>query len=836
MRLWATAFLSGILAVQQLSSLPGKLWLFAISFFAVFLFIAAFKAVRSSNYRINQALLVFASGFAFGFAWALGHAHWMMGQRLQVQYEGVDLVVEGMVSSLPVSPVQEKAPSSFSQQRVRFNFTLNRIIQPDNLSLADFPKRIRLSWYRPPVKPEAGSFWRLTVRLKRPYGLSNPGGFNYESWLYLQRIQARGYIRESVNNQLIEGYSYSSTLFLSKWLLKLRQSILDKITVDLDVGENTEFIRHLTQALVLGYRGGLTASQWQIFQRTGTIHLMAISGLHIGLVAGLVYLLVGFLWRLTGRGCLILPAPQVAAVAALLAAAVYAMLAGFTIPTQRALVMLSVAMLHIVFKRTPLPASKVIALSLILVLLLDPLAVLAQGFWLSFLAVGLIIFLMQRPLNGQDRLDNKSGIMSGVVQKTYINVAQFGRIQWGLTIAMFPLVLYFYQSSSLVSPLANFAAIPVMSFIVVPLMFIATVLLFLNTALANMLFQLVDFIYSLLWQLLEVLASWQFSTLDLSIASPWLLLSCFFAILLWLTVKGTPMRWLALVLFLPVLFYPGSILKRGEAIVTVLDVGQGLSVVIQTKSHSVVFDTGPRYSPNFDTGRAVVVPYLRQMRRDVIDTLIISHGDNDHIGGLKSVNEMLPIKRILSSVPTDISHKLSLTGVTTVVLPCQQGQRWQYDGVEFSILSPLEITKAENGHDENNQSCVLKISTNFGTVLLTGDIERETESYLYHAMPTQLAADVLVVPHHGSNTSSLRGFIKAVSPQYAVFTVGYKNRYRLPGKKVIQRYQQNSQATLFQTHKTGALTFHFKQGVSLRPMAYRWLNPRYWQTNPLLQK
>jgi len=169
-------------------------------------------------------------------------------------------------------------------------------------------------------------------------------------------------------------------------------------------------------------------------------------------------------------------------------------------------------------------------------------------------------------------------------------------------------------------------------------------------------------------------------------------------------------------------------------------------------------------------------------------------------------------------------------------LPCQQGQQWQYDGVVFSILSPLEIIDAENGHDENNQSCVLKISTDFGVVLLTGDIERETESYLYHAIPSQLAADVLVVPHHGSNTSSLSGFIKAVSPQYAVFTVGYKNRYRLPNKKVLQRYQQNSSATLFKTHVTGALTFHLKRGASLKPKAYRPLKQRYWRTRHLLQK
>ncbi len=843
MRLWAIAFLLGILSIQQLSTLPDKAELFIISFVAaLLLFVVAKPFHWPPLNKKSRGLLLLVSGLAFGFAWGLGYAQWMMGQRLLPQYEGVDLVVEGMVSSLPVSPAV--APNKtishqhLNSQRVRFDFTLTKIISPNNIAFANFPKRLRLSWYRPPLKIQAGEFWHFTVRLKRPYGLSNPGGFNYENWLFQQRIQARGYIRRNSFNQQLE--MLPSNLFLSRWLVQFRQSILNKISNNVEVGRNTEFIRHLTEALILGYRSGLTSHQWQIFQRTGTIHLMAISGLHIGLVAGLVYLFVGFLWRLTGRGCLILPAPQVAAVAALFAAAVYAMLAGFTIPTQRALVMLTVAMLPIVFKRTPLPASKIIALSLIVVLLIDPLAVLAQGFWLSFLAVGLIIFLVQKPADEPEPLGQLQKnltiptAMQGFFQRTYASVIQFGRIQWALTLAMFPLVLYFYQSSSLVSPFANFVAIPVMSLAVVPLMFIATIFLFLNTTVAHFLFQLVDFIYSLLWTLLETLAHWQFSTLDFSITSAWLLLSCFLAILLILSVKGTPMRWLALIIFLPVLFHSGPKLKQQEAQVTVLDVGQGLSVVVQTKSHILVFDTGPRYSPSFDTGRAVVVPYLRQMRRTTIDTLVISHGDNDHIGGLQSITSMLTVKRVLTSIPHAVKGELA--DKTVAVVACKQGQQWQYDGVEFNILSPFEISDSETGHDENNQSCVLKISTGFGAVLITGDIERETESYLYHTIKKQLAADVLVVPHHGSNTSSLAGFIKAVSPEYAVFTVGYKNRYRLPSKKVVWRYQQNSQARLLKSDMTGALTFHLQQGRNLRPTAYRLLHKRYWQTVDLFQK
>lgn len=863
MRLWAFSFLSGILIVQQLSSLPVLSWL-AVGLLSII-------AIKPFRKRIsNSWLLVLASGLAFGFAWALGHAHWMMSQRLLPQYEGVDLVIEGQIISLPVSPL--KTPSAkqygFGQQRVRFDFKPTKISLagklPKNIARAQFPKRIRLSWYKPTAIVEAGQFWRFTVRLKRPYGLMNPGGFDYESWLFQKRIQAKGSIRNNINNQLL--IKYTSSSFAYTLMLEFRQLILNKITNKLEIGEHSAFIRNVTQSLILGYRGGLDASQWQTFQRTGTTHLMAISGLHIGLVAALIYGLAGLLWRHSGRlirrGCQTLAAPQFAAIAALLAAVLYAILAGFTIPTQRALVMLSVAMLHIVFKRTPLPASKTIAVALVLVLLLDPLAVLAQGFWLSFMAVSLIIYLMRLSNPWQTfsseksevidelvfdtKVDEKSFIRK-LVEKFVLSILNFGRIQWLLTVAMFPMVLYFYQSSSLVSPIANFVAIPVISLAVVPLMFVATLFLFINTSIANLLFSVVDFVYSWLWQFLESLAGWQYATVEFSIGSLWGMLFCYLAIVLWLCVKGTPMRWLALVFILPVLFYSTSSLKQGEAIVTVLDVGQGLSTIVQTKLHTLVFDTGPRYSQNFDTGRAVIIPYLRKIGRSNIDTLILSHGDNDHVGGFNSIASMMPINHVLSSIP-DSSIFDSLIDNSWLynsfrnksqplkerqVSMCHLGQKWQYDGVEFAIVSPLEFIQSENGHDENNQSCVLKVTTQFGRVLVSGDIERETESYLYHVLPEKLAAEILVIPHHGSNTSSLEGFIKAVAPQYAVFTVGYKNRYRLPNSKVISRYQQLSQAKLFRSNETGALIFKLQHDSALQPLEYRKLARRYWHTSDL---
>lgn len=853
MRIWALAFLIGILILQQFSHLPSIYWVMT----SLVSFILFVRFLREKLFSYH--LLIIISGLTCGFSWSLAHAHWLMEQRLSDQYEGIDLIIEGQISSLPVNKTI-RGQGKYQTRSIRFEFTPTNVRRsiPKNahlitsIDLNHFPKKLRLSWYRPTAVIYAGEYWRFKVRLKRPYGMMNPGGYDYEKALYQKRIQAKGSIKKSDLNQKLNIVPFDSRL--STLLLSVRQGLLTKLNM-LDIGEQSDFIRSVTQSLILGYRGGLDASQWRVFQRTGTIHLMAISGLHIGLVAALVYGLISFCWRMIGVGCLTVPAPQIAAIAALLAAASYAALAGFTIPTQRALVMLLVGMIHIIFKRTPLPVSKTIAIALILVLLFDPLATLSQGFWLSFVAVSVIIYLMQATnskkintiksdnntasLLAVDSADNfQSGVLITIkkILNAFVNSClTFGRLQWALTIALFPLVLYFYQSSSLVSPIANLIAIPVISLAVVPLMFLATLLLFVNTVIANSVFSITNFIYSLLWEFLEILSKWDYATFELSIDSLWVLVLSYMGIALWLSVKGTPMRWLAIVFVLPMLIHSKDVLDDGEAIVTVLDVGQGLSSIVQTKNHTVVFDAGAKYSENFDIGRAVVIPFFQHIGRNKIDTVIISHGDNDHLGGFTSIATNIPIQNVLTSIPDSAviqkESKSDSGKINYKVSSCQRGQKWMFDNVEFSILSPVEINSvAENGHDKNNQSCVLKISTNFGSALITGDIEREMESHLYHSYPESLQSEVLVVPHHGSNTSSLKGFIKTVDPDYAVFTVGYKNRYNLPNTKVVKRYQQTSKATLYKTNETGALSFHFKLNSSLNPTAYRLQTLKYWHT------
>ena len=824
MRIWAIAFLLGNLIVQNLENLPSFFWGIAAVVILLFTFLVRRFYKQPNLYR-------FITGVIVGLLWTFLHANLSEGHRLLTEFEGKDIVLRGYVGSLPhytKKPGSKRDGSNnalFNVKRLQFDFVITKVQSPENLSLQQFPKKVRLSWYHPNTKVKGGDYLNLTVRLKRPYSLMNPGGFDYEQYLFYNQIQARGYIKKL---QVVE--SDNKLISWRHSLLTLRQILLEQLNkIDRDE------IRHLTQALLLGYRGNISIQQWETFQRTGTIHLMAISGLHIGLIAGLSFLLASYSWRAFPKLCLYLPAVKFAAICSLFAACIYALLAGFTIPTQRALIMLIVAMIHILLNRVPLTSSRVIAFALIIVLFIDPFAVLSQGFWLSFFAVGIIIYLVyqqheikninkdhQLALDADNLLLNYCktkllGIIKALKKFTYIQIT--------LTLLMLPLVVYFYQSSSLVSVVANFISIPLMSFIIIPAMFLASILLFFNDSIANTLFGYIDNIFQYLWFLLKSLSDWQYATVELSFPSVWVLVLCYALLFSGLIIRHKSVKWIVMVLLISLFFIPKSQPDKGEAFITVLDVGQGLSVVVQTLNHTVVFDTGPKFSERFDTGRAVIVPFLKQNNRKKIDRLIISHGDNDHIGGLGSLASLMPIKHIMTGIAGFQFQDFKIQS-------CRLGQSWNYDRVHFEMLSPAFTEKTETGHDENNQSCVLKITTRYGSILLTGDIEREAESALFHTQRERLKAEVLIVPHHGSNTSSLKKFIQAVAPQYAIFPVGYKNRYKLPSQKVVARYKANSKSHILQTSDTGAITFYFSKASDLSPVLFRKNNLRYWHTRP----
>lgn len=524
---------------------------------------------------------------------------------------------------------------------------------------------------------------------------------------------------------------------------------------------------------------------------------MSISGLHVTLFAGLAYGLASLLWRRSARLPLRLPAQKAAAAAGLFAAFGYCLLAGFEVPAQRTLYMLGVVALALWSGRR-IASSRVLALALLLVLLLDPWAVLAAGFWLSFGAVALLFYA------GAGRIGRGHWL------------ANWGRAQWAVTLGMVPALLALFQQFSIVSPLANAVAIPVVSFVVTPL------------ALAGML----PFSDPLL-HLAALVMSWLMAFLDGLAASPWAVwqqhapppwsTALALAGVAWLLLpRGFPARWLGLAACLPLVLVPPPRPAPGEARVTVLDVGQGLAVHVQTATRDLLYDTGPMFSPDANSGSRIVVPYLRARGVARLDALVVSHEDKDHAGGAESVLEAVAVERLVSSLPFE--HGLSALPV--VQEPCRDGDAWSWDGVRFEMLHPAAAQYAGPERRTNDFSCVLKVTAAGRAMLLTSDIEARSEAELLARHGDRLRADVTTVPHHGSRTSSTPEFVAAVGARTAIFPVGYRNRFGHPKEDVVERYRAAG-AELRRTDAEGALTVRLEsQGIAVA--AERAERRRYW--------
>jgi competence protein ComEC len=549
----------------------------------------------------------------------------------------------------------------------------------------------------------------------------------------------------------------------------------------------------------MGVRTGITQQQWQVFRATGTSHLVAISGLHIGLLAGFIFFITLRLWPFCGSASLKLAAPRAAAISALLIAAFYAALSGFAVPAQRALVMLSIVMLSI-FWRHKVQGSQVLSFALLSVLLLDPIAVLSAGFWLSFSAVAIISLAAF----GRLSIDKSWRI--------------WGRLQWRISLALIPLLIFLFQQASLVSPLTNLFAIPVVSFVVVPLVLSATSLVALLPDFSMIMYSIADSVLNILWWLLAYLANLPMS--EWHGAKPALLPLCLaslgFALLL--TPKGWPAKYLGLFLIIPLVWPNTQSPIRGEVEITVLDVGQGLAAVVQTSQHVLVFDTGPKFSKSFDTGAAVVIPFLRHKNIKKLDMLIVSHKDNDHRGGLKSIQAEIPIDKLVSSYEAKGSEA------------CYAGQEWVWDGVLFEMLNPDESVIYKK---RNNGACVLRVSAGKKSLLLSADIEKRAEKQLVEHRYEQLKSTYLVSPHHGSKTSSSQDFLDAVNAEYILVPVGFKNRYRMPHALVLQRYR-DMHIPVYKTFKSGAISVLFgkdgQKNSSEVPFEYRQNSQKYWNS------
>ena len=724
----------------------------------------------------RQPVLRLTGVLAAGVLWAGWQAMQVTQLRLPTGLEGRDITVQGVVQGLP----EHTGP-----QQLRFEFHIERLDDSGEWRALALP--VRLTWYRHAPVLHPGERWQLKLRLKHPRGFSNPGGFDYERWLFAQRIRATGYVRtDNSNRRLADTGAHP--------VQRLRQHL----AAQLEQVDTTPQTRALLRGLGIGDRSSMSAGQWRVLRDTGTSHLLAISGLHIGMVAGLAFLVTRRAWarlRLTERW----PAPRVAALAAMLAALVYAMLAGFQVPAQRALVMVCIWSLALLWNGRADPW-RVWSLALLAVLLLDPLSVLGAGFWLSFAAVALIFLLTLGRHGRRTRLQRLSGVQLGLV--------------FGLT----PLLWLWFQQLSLSAPLANLVAIPWVGFLVVPLLLSGLLLLPLVPGLADWLLGMAAHSLSALWWLLEQLAALPVGLWQAPPASAaWLLL---FGVATLCLLLPAALRLLpvAVLLILPVFSLQTPRPAAGDLWLTLLDVGQGLALVLETRDHLLVYDTGPAFRSGFNTGDAVIAPYLVQRGYRHIDRLVISHSDNDHSGGAASLFEQFDVFSVQGGEPEKITWARSTR--------CRAGQRWVWDEVSFEYLAPFAQRTG------NNASCVLRIETAAGrVVLLPGDIEQGVERQLLKRRRPELAADILVVPHHGSRTSSSAEFIAAVRPGLALFAVGYRNRFGFPKADVQARYRAAG-ATLIDTARSGAVHIRLETGRRPDPAGYRHRNAPVWSRVP----
>ncbi|HEY0635934.1 MAG TPA: DNA internalization-related competence protein ComEC/Rec2, partial [Gammaproteobacteria bacterium] len=755
MRSWTIALLIGVVLFQQQATPPSQPLLLLLLAVAL----ALLRWWRFTPARLLVALLA-------GFLWSGWHAQGLLAQQLHPDQEGVDITLTGWVASLPVRDAR----------RTRFRFEVATVELAETVA---FPEQLSLSWYNdaPPLQP--GDRCRFVVRLKRPWGSLNPGGFDYEQWLFRQGVRATGYVR---SGEVEEGsWRYP--------LQRLRAALHEELTQALEGRAEAGILI----ALAMGEQQGISKGQWQVFAATGTTHLISVSGLHVTLVAGLVFFLARWLWSRSARCTLHWPAPRAAAVAALLAALLYTALAGFAVPVLRSLVMVTLVLGAVGF-RPRMASSRTLALALLAVLLLDPLEVLGSGLWLSFGSVALLLFAMQGRLFTRSRW------------------WRWGRVHWVAAFGLLPLMALFFQQTSVTSPLANAIAVPWVGVVVVPLSLAGTLLTPLLPLVGKGLLSLAAWALALLWPLLEWLAHWQ-PAVTLTPPAGWTLPLAALAILWLLAPRGWPLRWLGALMLLPLLLLQHPRPAPGEVWFTLLDVGQGLASVVETRSHVLVFDTGLVFSSGNDSGSNTILPFLRHRGRATIDTLVVSHGDSDHIGGMASLLALSPVERLLTSVP----DKMPAVPYET----CSAGQTWLWDGVTFEILHPQE-SAAGRGNDD---SCVLRVSSAGLRLLLTGDIERRAEGELLERVPQSLQAELLVAPHHGSKTSSTAAFIAAVAPRWVLFPTGYRTRYRCPAQPVVTRYRQAGISVL-DTASSGAITVHAAPGQGITFEEYRKIERR----------
>ena len=783
--------LSGAYALVLFSTLPPTALVVAM------LLIAAVATAQQHSRPVAVALL--------GFVWMWYAASAQLADKLHPGEQGKSITVAAKIIDFPqvnatsirmlvapvstggladrIRPVGTPVSADGMPHRIRL---VGTPVSADGL-----PDRIRLTWFRPLQQPALGEVWQLRVRLKRPRGFANPAGFDFEGWLHRQGIGATGYVVEHASNARLHETRQRSRA-------SVRRRIVERIDALLPVGD----ARAVLKAVTVGARGEISDRQWQLYARTGTSHLMAISGLHIGLAAAGVFL---FVWVLIAPFCRRCNVRDIALTAAVMAAFCYAELSGFAVPAKRAFLMALLIALAIALRRR-ITSGHVLGSVCLFVAGADPLSLYAPGFMLSFCAVAILIWAAQsfEPIESNSRFWHLSRIRA--------RVQQLARIQIVLLFGLLPLTLAIFGRVAWLAPLVNMAVLPLFNLVIVPAGLLGLLLDGHASYAGDLLLTLSFTGIRIVLGFLRVIGEWPISNFEPSLNGNIVFLIAGATAVRAIAPAGWPGRQLALVAIVATLSYRPPLPRPGCLDFQILDVGQGLAVVLRTASRTLVYDTGPSFRSGSSTAKLVIAPFLKARGIHVIDTLILSHADLDHAGGANWLKNAVDVKRILSGEPAESGGQ-----------PCHLGQDWLWDGVRFRILHPAQRGQWEG----NNASCVLTVQVGEHKLLISGDIEAPAERRMVAGRVLH-PVNLVVVPHHGSRTSSSAEFVRSLRPEIAIVAAGHQNRWGFPKPDVVARWE-SAGARVLTTAQAGGIGGQYCAGSEAGALTLdRRQSRRYW--------